>query len=51
MAKGLIDFLEWVRDLGSKKNELNKTQIIPKEKKPNKVRRNKWGFPLMRNDK
>ena len=46
MAKGLIDFLEWVRNLTLKKNKLNKTQIITKEKKPNKVRRNKWGFPV-----
>ena len=46
MAKGLIDFLEWVRNLTLKKNKLNKKQIITKEKKPNKVRRNKWGFPV-----
>jgi len=46
MARGLIDFLEWVRDLTLKKNKLNKPQIIAKEKKQNKVRRNKWGFPV-----
>jgi len=38
--------LKKVREIIQPKSELNKPEINTNKKDPNKVRRNKWGYPI-----
>lgn len=46
MGRGIkMKILDKIRQIITKKKEVNKEPLIAKEKKTNKVSRNRWGFP------
>lgn len=44
-----MKILDKIRQIITKKKEVNKEPLIAKEKDANKVERNKWGFPINKN--
>jgi len=44
-----MKILDKIRQIITKKKEVNKKPLIVKEKDANKVERNKWGFPINKN--
>jgi hypothetical protein len=50
MGRGIkMKILDKIRQIITKKKEVNKKPLIAKEKDANKVERNKWGFPINKN--